>query len=104
MDAVEKTKKKDLEEKEKKEREIQETATLPKTDLPQEDPLNKAANPVAPEAAAQDDNEHKTTDKKSEIVKPVKVCQFVLPCQFLSFFRLMGKPKKRVERKTSASQ
>jgi len=73
MDAVEKTKKKDLEEKEKKEREIQETATLPKTDLPQEDPLNKAANPVAPEAAAQDDNEHKTTDKKSEIVKPVKV-------------------------------
>lgn len=94
MDAVEKTKKKDLEEKEKKEREIQETATLPKTDLPQEDPLNKAANPVAPEAAAQDDNEHKTTDKKSEIVKPVKVCQFVLPCQFFIVFQVDGKTEK----------
>ena len=87
MDAVEKTKKKDLEEKEKKEREIQETTTLPKTvDQTQEDPTNKAANAVALEAATQDDNEHKTTDKKSEIVKPVKVCQIAFPRQFLSSF------------------
>ena len=75
MDAVEKTKKKDLEEKEKKEREIQESALPKAVDQTQDDPSKKVvANPVAPEVAAPDDNEQKTSDKKSDIVKPVKVC------------------------------